>query len=136
MTEVSKGFEISLHHKRNILRVRAWGAWDTEMAKKFENTLQEKISELYAPEKTWCLLADFTKFPRQLEEVQNIICEQITTAEKQGLQKIGYLGERSMIQLPLNRLFCENAMQRSAFFESETEAIEWLLSDQNSNLLR
>jgi hypothetical protein len=127
MTGVSKGFEISLHHQGHILRIRAWGVWDTEMATKFENTFQEKMSELSASEKTWCLLADFTQFPLQIEAVQRMICQQILTAEKQGLQKIGYLGENSGIQVQFTGLFQTSNRPRYAFFESEAEAIGWLL---------
>jgi hypothetical protein len=129
MAGTSKGFEIALHNQRNILRVRAWGSWDTELAKKFEDTFQEKIHEIGAAGKSWYLLADFRAFSPQLEEVQRMISQQITPAENREIKKIGYLGERAGIQLRLKRLFQKDELPKQGFFESEGEAIEWLLSD-------
>jgi len=133
MTEVGKGFEISLNNTRNILRIRAWGFWDTEFAKTYENTIKERVKEI-GNGKIWYALADFRDFFPRSEMVQRIVNRQIAIAEKRGMKKIGYLGEPSGTQLKLNRLFRAGDMQRHAFFESETEAIEWLLNEGETGL--
>ncbi len=126
----NKGFKISLDPTRHLLRVRAWGFWDAEFAKKYKSALTEKIEELCVHGEEWYALVDFTAFfyPRSTD-VQRIISTQIASADRQGMKKIAYLEKRSVVQLLLNRLFRERDPQRHAFFESEEQALHWLLNE-------
>lgn len=129
MATARKGFEIALDNTRNILRVRAWGAWDPEFAKKFVRTMKETISEKITTNgHEWGILADFRDFSGS-GEVQDMIQQQFSAVEHRGVKKIGYLGEQSVIQVQLNRLFQESTMLKYAFFESEEEAMQWLLNN-------
>ncbi len=128
-TENSKGFEIALDTTRHILQVSAWGFWDAEFVKKYNSAFTEKVEELRANGEEWYALMDLTGFYPRSAEVQHILREQITSAKKQGLKKLVYLGERSVVQLQLNRLFLASEIQQYFFTESEEEAFQWLLNE-------
>lgn len=125
----SKGFEITLHDAKHIVRVRTWGCWDMELAKIYGNALGEKIDEIRENDEEWCVLVDVTAFHPRSEDVQRMMCEHLETASKRGIKKIAYLGTRSVVQLRLNRLFREIEMPLHAFFESQDGALQWLLSE-------
>jgi len=125
----SKGFEIVLDIRQHILRVRVWGAWDVGFVKKYKSALREKIEEIREGDKEWYALVDFTGFYPRSEEVQDMMCDQIATAGEQGMKKIACLGEESVSQLRLNKLFLTSNLQMSSFAESEEEAIQWLLNE-------
>ena len=129
MPELNKGFAISLDTTRHIVKVQAWGFWNEELVKKYRKAFTEKIRELRANGNEWYALMDFREFLPRSEEVQRMMNDHIVSAQKEGMKKIGYLGERSMVQLRLNRVFRKEDMQMSAFFDSEREAIRWLMKD-------
>ena len=133
MPELNKGFAISLDTTRNIVKVQAWGFWDVDLVKKYQKAFTEKLRELRANGNEWYALIDVREFLPRSEEVQQMMNDHIITMQKEGMQKIGYLGERSMVQIRLNRQFREEEMKMSAFFESEYEAIRWLLNNHSAN---
>jgi hypothetical protein len=129
MPQLNKGFVISLDTTRKIVKVQAWGFWDADLVKKYRRAFAEKIKELRANGNEWYALMDFREFLPRSEEIQQMMNEHIASVQKEGMKKIGYLGERLMVQLRLNRVFREEDQHMSAFFDSEREAIRWLLKD-------
>jgi len=127
--ENSKGFSISLDPIGHILRVSAWGFWDAEFMKKYNHAFTEKSEELRERAKEWYVFMDLIGFHPHFTEVQDILRQQITNAKKQGMKKLVYLGEKSVVQLQLNKLFLTSAIQEYSFVESEEEALQWLLNE-------
>ncbi len=128
-TRKSKGFEISFDPAKRILRVRAWGFWDAEFAKKYISAFTEKVEEIRTDGKAWDVLMDLAEFHPYSTAVQDILHQHLTTATKQGLRKVVYLGEMSVAQLHLRELFLVRDLPQYAFIESEEEAMQWLLYD-------
>ena len=130
MIKKDKGFSISFDDTREILTTRVWGMWDEAFAEKYEYGLKEKIEEVCANEQVWGVLADLRGLLPRSEEVRRIIMrEQFMTARNLGVEKIAYLGSQTTIQLQLNRVFRESDRQVLSCFESEDEAIQWLLME-------
>ncbi len=126
----SKGFEISFDDSfLPILKTRLWGLWDEEFAKRYERMLLKKIEEIGGNGKEWYVLADFTAFYPQSQEVQYITCEYLTVATQQGLKGTIYLGKMVELQPRFKSLFREQDLPPPIFVESEEEAIQCLLKD-------
>jgi len=130
MIDAGNKFEIVLDRTRNILRTRARGDWDVEYAQKYKKALKEKIRGIHADGKAWYILADFQDFYPLSEEVQRIMSQLIFTVKQQGMQKIAYLGKRSWMECKLQELFQPENRIQHAFFESQREAIEWMMHDE------
>jgi hypothetical protein len=75
------------------------------------------------------VLADFQDFSSQSEAVQRMVNCQFASARQQGIKKIGYIGVQPIIQLQFNKLFRKRDLPQYAFFESEDEAIQWLIAE-------
>jgi hypothetical protein len=130
MNRKNKGFSISFDNTRDILTTRVWGMWDEAFAEKYEYGMKEKIEEVCANEQVWGVLADLRELLTRSEEVQRIImCEQFTMARDLGVEKIAYLGSQIMTQWQLDTFFQEGDKQVFSCFESEDDAIQWLLSE-------
>ena len=130
MIKKNRGFSISFDDTREILTTRAWGMWDEAFAEKYEYGLREKIEEVCANGQIWGVLADLRELLPRSEEVQRIIMrEQFAMARILGIEKIAYLGSQITTQLQKNTFFRENGRQVFSCFESEDDAIRWLLTE-------
>ena len=127
MPEPIKGFELALNIREKMLRMRAWGVWDTEFGKKYDLALRDKIMELSAQAhwQIWYVLVDFTGFSTPVAEVQRMTEHLLTTANPLGLKKIAYIRNSPGPPLPCKRAR-DGPLQ--AFFESKDEAIQWLMA--------
>lgn len=129
MVTGNKGFEIAINIRRHILRVRLWGLWDVELAKKYKYALAEKMREIHGNGGGWYGLADFTRCYPKSEKVQYMIREYIEAAGEQGMKNIVYLGDKSDLQLRLDQVFSENG--EHVFAGSEQEAIQYLFEGES-----
>lgn len=130
MLKKDKGFSISFDDTRDILTTRVWGRWDEEFVEKYEYGFKEKIEEACANGQIWGVLADLRELLPRSEEVQRIIMyKQFAMARILGIAKIAYLGSQTTTQLQMNTFFRENDRQVFSCFESEDEAIQWLLME-------
>jgi hypothetical protein len=90
-----KGFEISFDPERRILKVRVWGDWDMQLAKKFGSILREKIAEICKSEKVWYGLADFTDFFPLSETVESLLKKHFDLAKKRGMKELLYISPQT-----------------------------------------
>jgi hypothetical protein len=132
-TSNTKGFEIATDIRRHLLRVTLWGLWDTDLAKKYKYAMREKIEEIRKNGNGWYALVDFTRCYPRSEEVQDMLREPLVAAKEQGMKKIIYLGDKSVVQSRLDRVFPISNFQEDFFVESEEEAIQWLVEKSQHN---
>lgn len=133
MTNNTRGFEIATDIRRHLLRVTLWGFWNVELAKKYKYAMRAKIEEIRKNGNEWHALVDFTQCYPRSEEVQDMLHEQLVAAKEQGMKKIIYLGDKSVVQLRLDRVFPISHLQEYFFVESEEEAIQGLLDKSRHN---
>lgn len=123
----SKGFEITFHEAKHLIRVRSWGCWDRELAKTYRHALDERIGNICGDDRAWNMLVDVRAFHPQSEDVQHMLNEQIDTASRCGIKKIAYLGIGDAAHIQLNRLFRKTEIPQYALFEKYEDAVQWLL---------
>ncbi|GAK58470.1 hypothetical protein U27_05444 [Candidatus Vecturithrix granuli] len=125
MQNIGKGFAISIEAKKNILRTRAWGQWDTNFANTYREAILEKIQEIRASGNRWNILADFRDFFPQTPDVWNVVMQQFVMTKDAGISNIVYLGNQETSILREGDRVLTNGM----IFEQEVEAVAWLLQD-------
>jgi hypothetical protein len=123
-----KGYEITFDRAKNIIKARLWGFWDAGLGKQYIKAFEEKIQEVIPTGKEWSLLVDITKFAAQPREVQRLFSEGMTFAKQHGVKKTARIVASTTTQLQFERLSKEANLAEIAFFQSEEEALQWLLS--------
>ena len=123
-----KGYEISFDKTRNFLKLRVSGFWDVELGKKFEREFQEKIKEVHASGNGWHLLVDLTRSPPQSPEIQDIVGRAMLSAKQAGMKKKAILANWSIIVFQTANFLQEPELQVDFYFQSEDDAIRWLLN--------
>jgi len=129
MAKSKRGFEISLDHARNIVKVRIWGFWDVELARKFEKEFKEKVTAVKTSGKDWYILMDLIASLTQSQEVQKIISKGLTFLKDQRPKKRAILADKSIILFQAETLAQDTYPQIYSYFQAEDNAIRWLLNE-------
>ena len=129
MAGQEKGYEISLDETRNILKFRAWGFWDTDVARRFEQEWTAKVEAISAKHNDWYVLVDLADFPAQSEEVQQLTYEMMELEKHHGVKKEAHLVSKAITKLQIARIARDTNLPENSFFQSEDGAIHWLLND-------
>jgi len=127
--EKKQGFEISIDDMRNILKIRAWGFWDAEIAGKYKYEFENMINEMKKREKDWCTLVDVTEYSPQSASVQSIVKERMVLATECGLKKEACIVQNLPTKWQMAKLARQSDLPVRAVFQTEGEAIRWLSSD-------
>ncbi len=130
MPDKKKGYDISIDDAKHLLRLQLWGLWDLELGQQFIKEFQKKVEELGASQKTWYVLADITKFPPQIQEVQKFLSEGMLFAKTHGMEKAARIVDNTITKMQIERLSQESNLPPYAFFTDEAEAIAWLLQEE------
>jgi hypothetical protein len=130
MAALDNGYEISIDWEHNILKLRLWGLWNKDVAAQFESEIKAKIVELsrYAKKSGWVTFADLSKFPPQLGSVQNMTKAIMAFEVAHGMKKAATLVDRTMTKFQVQRLAKESGFEPGSFFQSESDALAWLLT--------
>lgn len=119
MRDNGKGFEIMLNEARHLLRVRAWGCWDLEAARKFRHALREKAEDLDGNGQPWGALIDVADFSAQSPDVVNAIAAQMEeTSAASGIKKLAYVARQMQENWPRS--------EQCRWHQSVDEALDWL----------
>ena len=130
MASPQRGYEFFINKKRRILKIRAWGIWDVEFAEEYDRELQQRILTISEQgTKGWYALADLNDFPPQLPEVQKTLMRGLEFGAKHGLKKEARMIGKALTKTQLARMMKEAGMPANSTFQSEDEAIEWLLQE-------
>lgn len=127
--EKKQGFEISIDDARNILKIRAWGFWDAEIAGKYQYEFENMINEMKTKGKAWSTLVDVTEYSPQSARVQKIIRERMALATKCGLKKEACIVRSLPTKWQMKHLARQTDLPIRAEFQTEDEAMQWLSSN-------
>lgn len=130
MNNQDRGYEFFIDRRSNILKVKAWGVWDVAYAEQYDRDLQKHVLQIsqYAPQ-GWYVLVDLNNFPPQIPAVQPILVRGMNFGITHGLKKEARLIGQALTQLQLKRLVKEAGMPENSTFQSENDAVKWLLKD-------
>lgn len=129
MAQEAHGYEISYDETKNILKFRAWGLWNMETARNFEQEWTDWLKQVSADGNPWYALIDLTAFPPQKQEVQEFTQRMIELEQRYGVQKEAHLVNQVLTKWQIARIAREANLAENSFFQSEAEAVQWLLAD-------
>jgi hypothetical protein len=135
MEQIRKGFEIALEPIQQILRLRVWGDWDLRMINIYGKALQEKIADIVARDTIWLILVDMRHFTPQ-SKVRSLLNRQLTLTNQIRLKKIGYLVAHREHAVGNPEATPSSDSLQQAYFESEPDAIAWLLNELSDEYVR
>lgn len=132
MTVLTAGFDISYDGSINIVTLRFRGFWDVKLGEKFEREFQKKIKDICISGRGWHLLLDLTRYPPQLQEIQDIMGKAMQFAKQAGMQKKAVLVNGLITPFQTDSLIQDPELQFNFYFQSEDAAVRWLLNDQTA----
>ena len=123
----AKGFRISTDPGRNIVRIRLWGFWDVDDAKAYWEEFQRQTGPLSGQK--WYILADISEFAPQRVEVNEYYERSMVYSRAHGMVKAANLVSSVVTQMQIARMSGASSLPAYSFFQSELEAVQWLLKD-------
>jgi len=123
--KAAKGFEVYADYSKSILRLRVWGFWDIEDGKAYWEEFKRVAESLVG--KKWYVLADISQFPAQRPDVNAFVEKTMVFARSHGMVRASNLVSSALSRMQIARLSGETGLPAYTFFQSEEEAIRWLL---------
>lgn len=132
MAVKNKGFHISIDTTKNVIKIRLWGQWDVELGKEYLKELKKQIKGVNENKNDWFLLMDLTEYLPQSQKIQSIIGEGLVLLKADKFKKKAVLVDGKIIHLPIESLSREPRLQIYCYFQSEDDAVQWLLTEVSS----
>jgi CRISPR/Cas system CSM-associated protein Csm4 (group 5 of RAMP superfamily) len=131
MAAPKPGYAISIDAPNKVLKMRLWGMWDTTTAQRFEQEAREKIQEIgrQTPD-GWDTMVDLSDFPPQRDEVQEMTNRVMQLEKTHGMNRGASVTKKAMTKHQVQRLAKQQGFDPGSFFQSEDEAMRWLLSQR------
>lgn len=121
-----KGFIVELDNRRAIVKVKVWGFWTVEDGHAYVDEFKRVASKVIG--RPWYVLADISEFTAQKPEVSALVEQTMAFAMSNGLVKAANLVNSSLGKMQISRLSQAMGLPEFSFFQSERQAIEWLLA--------
>ncbi|HEX7666435.1 MAG TPA: hypothetical protein VF407_18040 [Polyangiaceae bacterium] len=126
------GFRVNFDPKTRILYLRMWGMWDDALALRFRDAVTEARKPLRAPLASF-VLADLSRYPTQRPSVQKVHADLMAKSAGHGIMRSANLVAGTLTSMQIRRLSQESGLAEFSFFQDETAAIRWLLSDERAD---
>lgn len=121
-----KGFIVEVDKRLAIVKVKVWGFWTVEDGQSYlEEFKRAAIKVIGRP---WYVLADISEFTAQKPEVSALVEQTMAFATSNGLVKAANLVSSSLGKMQISRLSQAMGLPEFSFFQTERQAIEWLLA--------
>ncbi len=121
-----KGFFVEVDTRLAIVKVKVWGFWTIEdghaYLEEFKRVAQKVIG------RPWYVLADISEFTAQKPEVSALVEQTMAFALSHGMVKAANLVSSSLGKMQIARLSQAMGLPEFSFFQTERQAIEWLLA--------
>lgn len=121
-----KGFQVEIDYPRAILRVKVWGFWTVDDAKAYVEAFRQKAALLVG--EPWYVLADISEFAAQKPEVSAFVEQTMAFAVDNGMVRAANLVDSALGKMQIARLSQATGLPEFSFFQSEQDAIRWLIS--------
>jgi hypothetical protein len=127
MIRGKNAFEIFYDETSNIVTLRLSGDWDREVGEIFEREFQATLKEVHINRKHWHLLLDLTGCIPQSQAMQDIVSRALLSAKIEGMKGKAVLAKCFIPLFQTTSLSRDPALHIDFYFQSEDEAIRWLL---------
>ncbi len=121
-----KGFLVELDQRRAIVKVKVWGFWTVEDGQAYVDEFKRAATRVLG--RPWYVLADISDFTAQKPEVSALVEQTMAFATSNGLVKAANLVSSSLGKMQISRLSQAMGLPEFSFFQTERQAIEWLLA--------
>jgi serine/threonine-protein kinase len=121
-----KGFIVEVDQRRAIVKVKVWGFWAVEDGQAYVDEFKRAATKVMS--RPWYVLADISEFTAQKPDVSALVEETMAFATHNGLVKAANLVSSSLGKMQISRLSQAMGLPEFSFFQTERQAIEWLLA--------
>jgi len=121
-----KGFLVEVDQRRAIVKVKVWGFWTVEDGQAYVDEFKRAAKKVIG--RPWYVLADISEFTAQKPEVSALVEQTMSFATSNGLVKAANLVSSSLGKMQISRLSQAMGLPEFSFFQTERQAIEWLLA--------
>jgi serine/threonine protein kinase len=121
-----KGFIVELDNRRAIVKVKVWGFWTVEDGQAYLDEFKRVASKVIG--RPWYVLADISEFTAQKPEVSALVEQTMAFATSNGLVKAANLVSSTLGKMQISRLSQAMGLPEFSFFQTEKQAVDWLLS--------
>ncbi|MBK9266753.1 MAG: protein kinase [Polyangiaceae bacterium] len=120
-----KGFIVEVDVRRAIVKVKVWGFWTLEDGHAYVDEFKRAAAKVIG--RPWYVLADISEFTAQKPEVSALVEQTMSYATSNGLVKAANLVSSSLGKMQIARLSQAMGLPEFSFFQTERQAIDWLL---------
>lgn len=121
-----KGFFVEVDMRLAIVKVKVWGFWTVEDGQAYVDEFKRVAQKVLG--RPWYVLADISEFTAQKPEVSALVEQTMAYATANGLVKAANLVSSSLGKMQIARLSQAMGLPEFSFFQTERQAIEWLLA--------
>lgn len=121
-----KGFLVDVDMRNAIVKVKVWGFWTVEDGQAYVEEFKRVAAKVLG--RPWYVLADISEFTAQKPEVSALVEQTMAFATSNGLVKAANLVSSSLGKMQISRLSQAMGLPEFSFFQTERQAIEWLLA--------
>jgi serine/threonine-protein kinase len=121
-----KGFLVDVDTRRAIVKVKVWGFWSVEDGQAYVDEFKRAANKVIG--RPWYVLADISEFTAQKPEVSALVEQTMAFAMSNGLVKAANLVSSSLGKMQISRLSQAMGLPEFSFFQTERQAIDWLLA--------
>ena len=114
---------------RRLVSFKMSGLWTVEYFKEFYEEFKKNVDEVSSTGRGFFVFVDMTDFLPQTEEVQLMIKDAMGYATRKGMKRAAHQVTRVVTDMQTSRLSREAGIDYGQF-ESEEEALEWLLKEE------
>ncbi|MCP4396946.1 MAG: hypothetical protein GY801_06560 [bacterium] len=129
MARNGPGFSIDVERAVHLMKIRLWGRWNTETGEEYLREFQQKLSTVFGNhDEGWSVLLDLSGYTMPPQEVQSYIEQGFIHLRELAVNRQAILLNGPILHLP-GQGSPQAATPVSSYFQSEDEAIEWLMGE-------
>ena len=125
--KANAGSEFWLDEERRLLRIKLWGMWKQADLEAFQRGFREQLKKLGRG--PFCVYADISECPPQNPEIADGCQQMMVSARQAGMTRAANIVHHATTKLQIKRMSNEAHTSNFRFFNSEKEAMAWLLEE-------
>ncbi len=129
----NKGFTFSIDTERNIIKICLWGIWDRKLIEQYTREYQKQAGMVKDNGQEWNLLMDLTGYSHQAPEIQRMLCKELARLKKYTIKREAILVRGPIVRFPIECVSQKPETLFFSYFQSESDAIRWLLNEAEGN---
>ncbi|HSN97229.1 MAG TPA: serine/threonine-protein kinase, partial [Candidatus Nanopelagicales bacterium] len=118
-------FQVRADESNGIVHLKVWGFWDVDEARAYLDEFRAQASRV--SQGPWYVLADISEFAAQKPEVSVFVEKTMEFAREHQMRRAANLVSSALSRMQIARLSMDMGLPEYSFFQSEADAVTWLL---------